>query len=281
MRARFTEVFQAPDAGRSGRRSSTAPTRASHRSSASARHPPTRTSPRARGFLDVGGLTQPAPAPRFSRTQPTPRPRPLRAAVRGDTDAALTDLGLSPEEIARHYANAEPSPDPPRANAPRYIGRLTQPAPTPVSIKCLIRDRCGVGPIPFPMRPIRVLIVDDRRSRRGARRPAGRRAPTLRCFPSRTTIRRATAHRDRGAAGRRARPLLARRRPGRAWTSCGGGTRTCRVVVLSGITDLDPMVTALRRGAVGGCPDRERRPRSQVIRRGGRARWLDTADGAR
>jgi alpha-methylacyl-CoA racemase len=50
------------------------------------------------GFMDVGGLTQPAPAPRFSRTPAeTPAP-PVRAGEH--TDAALTDLGLSPEEIA-------------------------------------------------------------------------------------------------------------------------------------------------------------------------------------
>jgi alpha-methylacyl-CoA racemase len=50
------------------------------------------------GFMDVGGLTQPAPAPRFSRTPAeTPAP-PVRAGEH--TDTALTDLGLSPEEIA-------------------------------------------------------------------------------------------------------------------------------------------------------------------------------------
>jgi alpha-methylacyl-CoA racemase len=57
----------------------------------------------ARGvFTEVGGLTQPAPAPRFGRTpadQPTPPARPG-----ADTDALLgpgaAGLGLSPEEIA-------------------------------------------------------------------------------------------------------------------------------------------------------------------------------------
>ncbi|MCW2865401.1 MAG: Alpha-methylacyl-CoA racemase [Actinoallomurus sp.] len=50
------------------------------------------------GFMDVGGLTQPAPAPRFSRTPAeTPAP-PVRAGEH--TDRALTDLGLSREEIA-------------------------------------------------------------------------------------------------------------------------------------------------------------------------------------
>jgi alpha-methylacyl-CoA racemase len=53
----------------------------------------------ARGtFIDVGGVRQPAPAPRFSRTPsgtPAPPPRPG-----SDTEAMLTELGYSPEEIA-------------------------------------------------------------------------------------------------------------------------------------------------------------------------------------
>ncbi|HUY47698.1 MAG TPA: CaiB/BaiF CoA-transferase family protein [Streptosporangiaceae bacterium] len=52
----------------------------------------------ARGtFIDVGGVVQPAPAPRFSRTPsatPDPPPRPGR-----DTEAVLTSLGYSPTEI--------------------------------------------------------------------------------------------------------------------------------------------------------------------------------------
>jgi alpha-methylacyl-CoA racemase len=49
-------------------------------------------------FVDVGGLTQPAPAPRFSRT-PTETPEPpVRPGEH--TDATLTELGLSTEEIA-------------------------------------------------------------------------------------------------------------------------------------------------------------------------------------
>ena len=49
-------------------------------------------------FIDVGGVTQPAPAPRFGRTaaaQPTPPPRPG-----ADTDAVLADLGLSTGQVA-------------------------------------------------------------------------------------------------------------------------------------------------------------------------------------
>jgi alpha-methylacyl-CoA racemase len=52
----------------------------------------------ARGvFTDVGGLVQPAPAPRFSRSaagQPEPPPRPG-----ADTDAVLAGLGLSEADI--------------------------------------------------------------------------------------------------------------------------------------------------------------------------------------
>jgi alpha-methylacyl-CoA racemase len=48
--------------------------------------------------VDVGGLTQPAPAPRFSRTSAeTPAP-PVR--VGEHTDATLAELGLSAAEIS-------------------------------------------------------------------------------------------------------------------------------------------------------------------------------------
>ncbi|MCO5971726.1 CaiB/BaiF CoA transferase family protein [Actinoallomurus soli] len=50
------------------------------------------------GFLDIGGLPQPAPAPRFGRTAAeTPRP-PARPGEH--TDAALAGLGLTEDEIA-------------------------------------------------------------------------------------------------------------------------------------------------------------------------------------
>jgi alpha-methylacyl-CoA racemase len=48
-------------------------------------------------FTDVGGLAQPAPAPRFGRSAadtPSPPPRPG-----ADTDAVLADLGHTPAEI--------------------------------------------------------------------------------------------------------------------------------------------------------------------------------------
>jgi alpha-methylacyl-CoA racemase len=54
---------------------------------------------RARGtFVDVGGVVQPAPAPRFSRTPcdpPTPAARPGE-----HTDQALTDWGVPAEKVA-------------------------------------------------------------------------------------------------------------------------------------------------------------------------------------
>jgi alpha-methylacyl-CoA racemase len=49
-------------------------------------------------FTEVGGVRQPAPAPRFGRSatsQPTAPPRPG-----ADTDAVLSGLGLAPAEIA-------------------------------------------------------------------------------------------------------------------------------------------------------------------------------------
>jgi alpha-methylacyl-CoA racemase len=53
----------------------------------------------ARGtFTDVGGVAQPAPAPRFGRTPAgPPQPPPEPGA---DTDAVLAGLGLTPEQIA-------------------------------------------------------------------------------------------------------------------------------------------------------------------------------------
>src|SRR5581483_11951983 len=49
-------------------------------------------------FTDLDGVTQPAPAPRFSRTAPgTPLPPPLAGA---DTDAVLAGLGHTAADIA-------------------------------------------------------------------------------------------------------------------------------------------------------------------------------------
>ncbi|MBE97397.1 CaiB/BaiF CoA-transferase family protein [Marinobacter sp.] len=48
-------------------------------------------------YVDVGGIKQPAPAPRFSRTEPSVRheARPYGS----DTEAVLTDLGYSSEQL--------------------------------------------------------------------------------------------------------------------------------------------------------------------------------------
>jgi alpha-methylacyl-CoA racemase len=49
-------------------------------------------------FIEVDGAPQPAPAPRFDRSRPsTPRPPVVPGA---DTDVALADWGLEPDEIA-------------------------------------------------------------------------------------------------------------------------------------------------------------------------------------
>ncbi len=54
---------------------------------------------RARGtFIEVDGVLQPAPTPRFSRTKPeTPKPPPRIGA---DTEDVLADYGFGPDEIA-------------------------------------------------------------------------------------------------------------------------------------------------------------------------------------
>lgn len=58
-------------------------------------------SPHARarnGFVDVDGVQQPSPAPRFSRTPPGVPSAPHSAGA--DTDEALADWGLDPAEIS-------------------------------------------------------------------------------------------------------------------------------------------------------------------------------------
>ena len=50
-------------------------------------------------FTEVGGVTQPTPAPRFSRT-PGEISRPPSAPA-ADTDDALADWGLSAAEIGK------------------------------------------------------------------------------------------------------------------------------------------------------------------------------------
>jgi alpha-methylacyl-CoA racemase len=61
-----------------------------------AEHPHNR---KRRTFLDVAGVAQPGPAPRFDRTPaPAPEAPPESGA---DTDAVLADLGLPAEEVRR------------------------------------------------------------------------------------------------------------------------------------------------------------------------------------
>jgi alpha-methylacyl-CoA racemase len=51
-----------------------------------------------KAFVEVGGIPQPAPAPRFGRTAAdTPAPPPAPGA---DTDTVLAGLGLSAAEVA-------------------------------------------------------------------------------------------------------------------------------------------------------------------------------------
>jgi alpha-methylacyl-CoA racemase len=50
-------------------------------------------------FIDVGGVTQPAPAPRFGRTPSGPPSAPVRPGA--DTRDVLAELGFSPAEITR------------------------------------------------------------------------------------------------------------------------------------------------------------------------------------
>jgi alpha-methylacyl-CoA racemase len=49
-------------------------------------------------FIDVGGVTQPAPAPRFGRTACAPPSPPARPGA--DTNEVLVGLGFSAAEIA-------------------------------------------------------------------------------------------------------------------------------------------------------------------------------------
>ena len=60
---------------------------------------PTHAHAAARGaFVQIEGVTQPAPAPRFDRSVPdTPRPNRANGA---DTDAVLAEAGFTPDDIA-------------------------------------------------------------------------------------------------------------------------------------------------------------------------------------
>ena len=52
-----------------------------------------------RTFVDPGGVVQPAPSPRFSRTSPSLERLPAHAGQH--TDEVLADFGFGAEEIAR------------------------------------------------------------------------------------------------------------------------------------------------------------------------------------
>lgn len=54
-------------------------------------------------FVDVGGVTQPAPAPRFSSTPAAVPTAPVSPG--SDTDSILTGLGYSPEDIGKLRAS--------------------------------------------------------------------------------------------------------------------------------------------------------------------------------
>jgi alpha-methylacyl-CoA racemase len=57
-------------------------------------------------FVEVGGVVQPAPAPRFTKTpNSTPTAPPLRGA---DTWAVLLDWGFSPSEVAALAGSSQP-----------------------------------------------------------------------------------------------------------------------------------------------------------------------------
>ncbi len=127
------------------------------------------------------------------------------------------------------------------------------------------------------MRPIRVLIVDDQALFAEALAARLSAEPDLEVLPVAHDIRRATALIATESpqvvvldlvlgeeSGLDALDIVRRRYP------------DVRVVVLSGITDLDPMVTALRRGAVGWLPKTESADLvSQVIRgAAGRGGWI-------
>ena len=84
LRARFTEAFAGSDA-------CVAPV-------VSPRNAPAHPHNAARGtFIDVGGVIQPAPAPRFARTPAGPPSPPVRPG--SDTRDVLAELGLTPAEI--------------------------------------------------------------------------------------------------------------------------------------------------------------------------------------
>ena len=97
LRARFTEAF----AGRTQAQwvESFAGSDACVAPVVSPRDAPTHPHNAARGtFIDVGGVIQPAPAPRFARTPCGPPARPVRPG--SDTREVLAGLGLTAAQIS-------------------------------------------------------------------------------------------------------------------------------------------------------------------------------------
>lgn len=128
-----------------------------------------------------------------------------------------------------------------------------------------------------PMRPVRVLIVDDQALFAEALAVRLGAEPDLEVLPVAHDIRRATALVATECpqvvvldlvlgeeSGLDLLDLLRRRYP------------DVRVVVLSGVTDIDPMVTALRRGAAGWLPKTESADLVSSVIRGaaGRGGWI-------
>jgi len=130
------------------------------------------------------------------------------------------------------------------------------------------------------MRPIRVLIVDDQALFAEALATRLSAEPDLEVLPVAHDIRRATALLATEApqvvvldlvlgeeSGLDALDIVRRHYP------------DIRVVILSGVTDIDPMVTALRRGAVGWLPKTESADLVSSVIRGaaGRGGWIPPA----
>jgi alpha-methylacyl-CoA racemase len=65
-----------------------------------------------RTFVDIDGVVQPAPAPRFGRTKPT-LPRPPEAPGASAREALL-EWGFSEADIAGFVATKAITPPPPR-----------------------------------------------------------------------------------------------------------------------------------------------------------------------
>lgn len=130
------------------------------------------------------------------------------------------------------------------------------------------------------MRPIRVLIVDDQALFAEALAARLAAEPDFEVLPVAHDIRRATALVATESPQVVVLDLVLGEESGLdALDVLRRGYPDVRVVVLSGVTDIDPMVTALRRGAVGWLPKTERADLvSSVIRdAAGSGGWIPPA----